>query len=661
MSVKKHNARDIWNLPKSDIWSLPDGEMILVFDDGEEVTCTNSTTILSWYFGAFHRQYPKMPLLSRHHVKDKQIKKGTETEIQSIILTDCKRTLGNEVNHEDLMLLAFKIQNEIFNDLTTNIRSHVSTITILDFVDVVRHPEIEAANRSVKPTQFSIDQTYDKIWSVLTRPGELLGNTVARMAKSGLVSKGQILQCVGPRGFLTDIDSHIFRKPVLTGYVEGISTLYDSMIESRSASKALMFAKDPVAESEYFNREMQLVASTLTRLHRVDCGSKEYILFKVRSGDLDMIAGKYHYDNGKLYEITPNDRHLIGKIIKIRSVLKCHHPDPYGVCEVCFGALSDSIPDNTNLGHASVTVMCEKISQNVLSTKHLDGSSKVDDFIIGEFDSKYIRSGSDIGVDELDSNTFIKLAERLAGKKVYLTLAEQQASNLSDIDYSDVNKLSPSNVTELTEVQIGVEDDAGQFIETVTIPVSMGARRSWLTHDALKYIKKKGFRLSDRGNYVIDLSEWDNTLPLFQLPLKHTDMVQYMKTIKSFIMAAGEPSRGKLQKTLRDFPTVDRGLTEFYALISSKLKVNIAHLEAIILSAMIRSEVNKDHRLPRPIHEGELGSYRKNMEMRSMGTSMAYERQSKRLTDIRSFLYKRRPDSPFDNLLAPFKYVNPKE
>lgn len=666
--MQVHKARDIWNLDKESIWALPDGRMILEFDDGSQHEVDAKATIYSWYTGIFHRLYPNTPLLPHHHLGDRQIRKGTELDLMAAGLFETRDHYGDQIDMEQMSLIAYQTQNELYNDMTTRLKSYVSTISILDFIDVVEHPEIKEANENVKPTQLSIDQTYNKIWTVLTREGELMGNTVARMAKSGLVSEGQIKQCVGPRGFLTDIDSNIFKRPVLSGYVRGLRTLYDSMVESRSASKALMFAKDPVAESEYFNREMQLIASTLTRLHRGDCGSKEYVFFKIRSSaDLSLVAGKYHLlEDGSLKAIAADDRHLYGKMVQLRSVLKCHHSDPYGVCSTCFGSLADNVPDHTNIGHVSVTVMCEKISQNVLSTKHLDGSSKVDEFEVSEYDRQYIRSGMDVevkkrvGGDEVEQSTVIKLSERLTGRNPEMILAEHQASNLSDIDYVDIKKLAPSNVTELTEVKLYVDDDEG-FREDVTVPVSMGARRSWLSAEALVYIKKKGFKLSQQGNYQIDLSEWDVDLPLFQLPLKHTDMVQYMKTIKSFIMAAGEPAKTKSQKTLRDFPTVDRGLVEFYNLINSKLKVNIAHLETIILSAMIRSEADHDHRLPRPISEGELGSYRRNMEMRSLGISMAYERQAKRLTDVRSFIYRKRPDSPFDNLLAPFTIVNPRE
>ncbi|MBE0438178.1 MAG: hypothetical protein IBX57_00230 [Gammaproteobacteria bacterium] len=656
------NARDIYNLTKDKVWRLPEGKMSLKFDDGVVIETTNRATVFSWYLGVYHRMYPKTPLLARHHLGDRQIGKNTHLDILGDALFDAVDAYNGSLNMEELSLKAYQLTNEIYNDFTTRLKAYVSTITILDFLDALEHPEIKKANSEVKPTQLSIDQTYQAIGGVLKRDGELVGNTVSRMAKSGLVSMGQILQCVGPRGYLTDIDSNIFRKPVLTGYAQGVNLLYDSMIESRSASKALMFAKDPVAESEYFNRQMQLMASIVTRVHEGDCGSNEYILFKVRSSDLQKITGKYYLDetDKKLKEVRAGDRHLVGQLLKFRSPLKCKHSDSYGVCSTCYGALHKSLPLQTNVGHISATVLCEKISQNVLSTKHLDGSSKVDDFEISDYDSRYIRSESNV-IDPKDGGeggTVIKLSERLKGAKIKMTLVESQARNLSDIEYHKVEALAPSQITSLTEVAFTLENKEG-FTETVTIPVSMGSRFSWLTFDALKYVKEKGWHLSSKGNYVIDLTDWDNDLPLFQLPLKHTDMVQYMKTIKRFVIHAGKPYRGPDSKTIK--PVVDRKLIDFYNLISSKLSVNLVSLEIIMLSAMIRSEADRDFRLPRPVTSGELGSYDENMGFRSMGVSMAYQAQSRRLTDTRSFTIRTRPDSLFDNLLLPFPHANPRD
>jgi hypothetical protein len=671
-TVSIYNARKLWSLSVDEIWSLPDGPLTLEMDDGLLDT-TMRATVFSYYLGEFHRQYPMTPLLMKHHLGDRQIKKGIELKILGDALWECRDTYGPEVDMEELSYIAYQTVNRIYNDFTVRLKAWVSTISILDFIDAAEHPPIKEANallhnpESLVNPMLLIDQNHTRIVDALLAPGELKGNTIARMAKSELVDIKQIEQCLGARGYVTDIDSNIFKQPILSGYLWGMRTLYDSMVESRSASKALDYAKDPVAESEYFNREMQLVASVLTRLHLTDCGSTDYLLFKVQKSDLSKLAGKYYrLDDGRLQVIHRGDIHLAGKVLQLRSALKCHHPDAYGVCSTCFGELADSIPRYTNLGHVAVTLLCEIISQIVLSIKHLDGSSKVDDFYISDFDRKYIRSGEEVSLvkrtlkEDVASSTVIKLASRLAGKKVLLVISGSQTQNLSEIHYHPVENLAVSSITSLSEIWLKIAD-TDEFVEEVKIPVSMGTRYSWLTVEALKYIKQHGLKLTNNGSYQIDLSHWDVDLPLFQLPLKHADMVQYMKTIKSFIMASGKPGRNKVNKMLKDFPTVDQGLLEFYKLISSKLHINLAYLEVIILSAMVRSEKYHDHRLPRPIADGELGSYRRNMNMRSAGQWAAYERQDERLMDIRSFTVKNRPDSSFDTLLMPFPYANPTE
>lgn len=653
--MRKYDARELWNMSREDIWKLPDGPMKIVFEDGTMKTNMRAT-VFSQYLGVFHRAYPKTPLLKKHHLGDRQVSKGVELDILGAGLCDCFDVYGGNVDIEELSLIAYRTINKSFNDFTTNLKASVSTISILDFIDVVEHPEIKKANSEVEASQLSIDHTYRKITEVLNRPGELPGNTIARMAKSNLVSMGQILQCVGPRGYLTDIDSNIFKRPVIKGFTEGIGTLYDSMVESRSASKAAIFTSDPVADTQYFNREMQLLTSNIVRLHKGDCGTTEYLLFKVKAGDLNKIAGKYYLgDDKKLHEIKGSDKHLIGSLIKIRSVLKCKHTDTYGVCSTCFGSISYSIPANSNIGHIAATVMGEKISQKVLSTKHLDGSSKVDDFQVSAYDANYIRASVDKG------DTVIKLAEKLDGKKVILTIDASQAANLGDVDYHELDKLSPSTLTTLTDVRFSIELKK-DVIEHITVPVSMGSRHSWLSGEAITYVKDKKWTLTDKGSYQIDLSDWDNDLPLFQLPMKHTDMLQYMKTIKKFIVSAKKsPKKSASFKTLKDFEVVDRGLIEFYNLISSKLTINLVHLEIIILSCLVRDSEGKDHRLPLDKSKGEVGSYKDNIDLRSLSAAMSYQGQSRKLTDVDSFLIKDRPDHPCDNLLMPMPTHNPRE
>ena len=85
-----HKARSIWNLPKERIWEIPDGLMSIEFDDGTVHSVDSKATVYSWYMGVYHRLYPKTPILPRHHLGDRQIGKGTELDLLSAGLFDCK-------------------------------------------------------------------------------------------------------------------------------------------------------------------------------------------------------------------------------------------------------------------------------------------------------------------------------------------------------------------------------------------------------------------------------------------------------------------------------------------------------------------------------------------------------------------------------------------
>lgn len=655
----QYQARELLKLTPDELWSLPDGPMIVVFDDGPLET-TARKTIFSVYLQEYHRLYPKTPLLKdRHHVGNERLSTRTHLRILGDGMWDAYDAYEGKLDIDELCRVAYETTNRLYNDFTYRLESSVVSVNILDFIEVLDHPTVAEANSSVKPYEASITQTHKTIETVLMDPKELRTNPISKAAKSGLVDMGQILQCVGPRGTPTEIDSTIFRQPILVGFVEGMRKLYDSMIESRSAAKALMFTKDPVAESEYFNRKMQLLASTVRRLYGVatvadavtgavlntealrDCGSKVYRTLRIQSRDLTKMAGKFYLtEDGSLAAIKETDRQLIGKTVQVRSIFDCLNQDREGFCSTCFGELALSIPGITNIGHLCATVLCEMVSQAVLSTKHLDRSSSVDELPIDDFAKRYIRLGS-------DPNT-IGLASNLKGKHIKLILKSDEAKNLSDIAYAKaVKDLPVGRVTEISEVKIVIVGKDKE--EEVVVPVSIGSRYSSLNHRMLEYVKIRGWEITETGDYVIDLKEWDHDHVIFELALKHINMVDFMKSIEYTIKAA---HAGKTQKTLKDFDDPWAALMELYELVSSKLRVNIAHLEVIIKSTMVVSIEDLDYNIPLAGESFEFGPYEDNIAMRSMSAQFAYQRQMPAIYDVKSYIATDRPPHPLDAMLA---------
>lgn len=653
-----YNARELADWAVNDpakLWALPDGPIKIKFDDGVLETMSRPT-IFSAYCWKFYSYYPETPALMCHHMRDQVLSGDTHLDLLGRVMFnayDARIEKGHPAAIADIETMChqvYKATNDIYNDFTYNLEAYVQTISILDFIEVVEHPEIKAANQNAQPNQISISQTYNTIKRVLHDPRAMITNPIARSAKSGQVSMGQILQCIGPRGFVTDIDSNIFRDPIMRGYVHGIRSIGDSLVESRSASKALISAETPLQKTEYFNRRLQLFAATVQNLHLGDCGSEVYLPWRVRSQDLRDLAGKYYRTDEGLKRFSTSDRHLIGEEIQMRSVLWCRHPDPQGVCSTCFGDLALSIPNETNLGHVCATALCEQASQSVLSTKHLDGSSTVEAIELSEYDRNFLRRG-------IADNT-LKLSENLADKRVVLTISNKEAPHLSDVTYTDnVRNLQLTFISELTEIQLTITDHKG-VSTPVILPVAVGTRKSSLSHAALEYIKQHSWTLTESANYAIDLKDWNNEEVLFELPLRHMNMLDYIRVIEVFIRAtsaskasASSTTKNVKMTTLKDFDDPGAALKEFYAIVSSRLVVNIGHLEVLVLASMVRSGRDKDFSIPRFGNKVEFGSFNKIMQSRSLSAAVAFERQRDLLQDTDTYLIDHRMDHPMDALL----------
>lgn len=639
-----YNAREVARMSTSTLWELPDESMKVEFDDGVVETNTRATIFSAYIFGPFYRKYPNCPALCRHHIGQAQLGGQTTLELIGKVLFDAYDATPG-VNIEEMMLLATELNNSVYNDFTYRLEEYVSSISILDFLEVIDHPKISKINSSLEPTETSINHAYDAIKEVLNTSRGLARNPISKAARTGLVSMGQILQCVGPRGRCTDTDSHIFKTPVLHGYAHGIQSLAESMIESRSAAKALMFTKDPLQESQYTNRKIQLLAGSLMHLWPGDCGGGRLVPMRLQGRDLAFYAGKLYLREDEIsntanYKILrESDKHLIGEQIYIRTIFDCKHPDPQGVCSACYGDMSLSIPQGTVIGHIAATVMCEAISQILLSTKHLDSSATSDGTILSDYDTHYLEENT-------ESNT-LRLSSRLDRAQVAIIMDARECPGINDaVVADDVRVLYPPGLSMLTDIKLEIVTPRTN--ETVTIHVSDEARKSHMTIELLEHVRKVGWTLTANGNYRVDLKDWNHSSPLLELPLKQVNMLDYMFTIERFLRAS---DKGKKTPTLRTYKTPEGGLAKLYELVSSRLKLNIVHLECLVLSCMVRSTTHLDYRIPLAGNATEFGRYGDIMAMRSLGAAMAFESHSKILLSPYAFVVTKRCDHPLDALL----------
>lgn len=668
----KISARKLLQASILDVWRLLKGNFILVMDDGE-IETNHKATAYSRVFWEYHRMYPDTPLLLKHHfanvIKDGDITSSTHREMFDAIVWDVFDTYKSRgVTLETLTRQVYEINTTLYNLKVTELPAYMSSLDIVDLTEILDDPDVVAAKKEVNWTnvttnkeknQAAIDNVTNTLKKVFAE-NRYPKNTISMLQRSKLVRADQVYQGLGYRGYLTDMNSWIFSYPIMTGFVEGMNNFHDVLIESRSAAKALFFSKTPLQEAEFFSRKIQMMCQTLRNLHDGDCGSTHYLTLTLRperknlkgavefKGDLPVFEGKFYMDEetGQLKKLKKSDKHLIGKSLKFRSIVAgCNHPDPYGVCSTCFSGLSESIPPRTNLGQVCATNMTGKSSQLIISVKHYDGSSVVESITIDEQYTKFIQS-----TRSGDSYLLTKEMEQL---EPTLIIPSGQAIGLSDIrQVEDVRDLSINRVSEIDLIGLMYVDTKTNCEQIQQVPVHIGKRLSSLTYEFLEYVKEVGWTTDANQNYIIDLSNWDYDQPILTLPFKHFNMSDHSKELAHIIERRVQSKKKKLTQQ-----TPEANLLELTDVVNSKLNVNVAVLEVIVLASLITDEESNNHNMPKPWHKRELGVLSAIMPNRSLGPTMGFQGHRDFLTNPSSFMNKGRSSHPMDVLVMPREVV----
>lgn len=640
----KISARDLLNMDPESVWTIPDGAITLICDD-IDIETTARRLIFCYYLLTIHRNYPTTPLLSTHFMGMDHFTSSTHLKLFSIIYKDCIYAYQNAgtplsmMELEKIWKLIYVAVNDIYNTFIQKCDSYVTSMGALDFIEMLANDAINDANTSVLPTHQSINDVYDVIDNVLDTDESLKGNSIVEGARLNIFNVKQVKQCIGPRGFITEINSTLFKQPVVVGYAMGMRDIYDTGIESRSASKALVFAKDPLADCEYFNRRLQLLAQVVRHLWMGDCGSTHYMPWEVAPGELKIIEGMNYVEDGDIKMVKINDLHLVGKTIQMRTPFGCTHSDRQTICSTCFGGISYSIPSDTALGHVSSTSIGKTVTGLVLATKHHDESSSLDAIDLGEFYDKYLTVGA-------DENT-LRLSPTLKDLAIKIHISGEAAKALPDIyRIRNFEEIDVTRITEMSEVKfiIGKEEDEGGVHEMV-VPVSMGFRLGSLSGEALQYIKDKGTELDENDGYIIDLSDWPNTSPLFELPLKHINMVDYMNSVASVILASAQ------KHAMAKLDTTTEVIKMLSGIINTKITVNLAHILVVAYSTAAVNPKEGDYNLPRGGEDYTFVPYSALMNYRSLGAKMAHQEQAKVFLSPEAFVFTDRPSHPIDPLL----------
>lgn len=639
------SVRQILSIPVEDIFTtitLP--EYTVVFDNNEVEVTTSKEIILNRYCWELFYGYvntPITPLCSvKHILADTYYTSDSHVKILNALFRYiCEyNNFISFAQKEELLKRVYYVVNLIFNSLLYKISNHLTTIDSLDYIEIVKMPEIVNIHANIKPHPDSIDKAYKDIKQTLTSI-QKSSNRFIHAYKSKSVNENQSNQCIGPRGFITDIDRTVFKQPALSGFIDGLHTLYEFIIESRTAAKALNANDNHIKTSEYTSRRLQLLSMVVENVVTGDCGSTEYFHMLVLPAMLENLKGKYYLDDetNKLVVIQGNETHLINKIIKLRTALGCTLEDSSKICSTCLGEISNNFKANSNLGYTAVSYLMEKATQSILSTKHLTHSVRKSTISLDGLANKYFYVTSD---GYLYFNKGVNL------NNLKLVLYSNQVTKLVDVLNLTHTKISLNKIGNISTISIIDNNHKNPVSEFMSI--SYKDRTCILTKELLQYIKSTKLEADTRSNFVIDLSTFDKTQPIFFSPLKEKNIITFVSRLATIIETSNDKQVDPYQK-----------LDLAFNHVIDQFKCNISIIEIIVYATTTQNVFENDYRLGRNSVHPKTEPVNIISKSRSLSQLFVYEDQVKAMykSGFNIFNTQNRQKHLFDVLFIPHELM----
>lgn len=623
--MQKITARDILGSSLVDIWKLPKQNYSVTYDDSEVHVVRQKFIIFDRYIWELFLLYPQTPIVysctTADVVGDGYFNGDThmrlfERVFKHIVSVNNLKTFALK---EALLKRIYGIIDLIQNDLLTHASPDLFTISAMDFVNFIKDPKLKVIHDNMAPTPEGVESAYKQIRGFITTYNG--NNRFVNAYRSKAVNDNQSNQCIGPRGFATDLDRTVFRQPVTSGFIKGMSSLYEIMVESCTAAKSLNATGTHIQQSEYTSRRIQILSMIVSGVVEGDCGSTEFLPITVTEQNLETLKGKHYLlQDGTLGSITADSKELVGTIAMLRSVLYCKHHDSTKVCMTCLGEVGGNFPTNTNLGYTVTAHLMEKITQAILSTKHLTHSVRKSFVKLEGLATKYFYSND-------NGDLFFRNDIDLTG--LSLMLPNSKVSKLVDVLSLLHTNIGLSKIGELDIVYIKNLKPKTPVSETLNI--SYKDRPSVLTRYLLEYIKASQHESDARGNFIIPLDDIDKKQPIFNNPLKEANIINFVNRISSTI----ETNVGKITDPVKKLDTLLNTTLENF-------KCNLFVLEILVYATTTFNSLDNNYRLgrgsPDPRTEGKVKIFRN----RDFAALASFEKQ---MEELRSY-----PVTAFSNL-----------
>ncbi len=155
--------------------------------------------------------------------------------------------------------------------------------------------------------------------------------------------------------------------------------------------------KDYMGIAGYFNRNLMILSYGTISPTVWDCGSQNPIPIEIDECMLEMMDGRYYYNqkgDGILHVLRKTDKDKLGKKLWFRSPCTCNLNED--CCHICYGQRALKVGDLKGGFVYTTEQMTNPVQQNILSAKHLLKSNAEKIVFSTNFDKYFVMDMSTI-------------------------------------------------------------------------------------------------------------------------------------------------------------------------------------------------------------------------------------------------------------------------
>jgi len=582
--------------------------------------------------------------------------------ILKIIVTECIAREGHNRIMGPYFTDLYETIDLMNNNLSNYVGSYMATLDIFTLLEIQFNQKLinSIITARIDPSPKSIEHTYETFDTII-REERYSHTSIALLYLSKTASEGQIKQMFASRGYVTEMNNKIFRTPMTNSFLLGFRNVYDAVIESRSAAKALILSGKSIQDTEYTSRELAISSMVVEGIHHGDCGRPVYVDFYLKDNEYDdkgnlvsstnlpELSGKHYLDpiTGKEKILSSKDTHLLGGFIKLRSALYCGLSDKKKICSACIGTVADTIFERDNLGNLISTEVSRGAAQGLLSAKHLLITAISAKIKLNLLTKKYFMIRGD---------EFLLFKANILNKKikeVYLKVRQDQVWGLDTLNrVSDVFAINVNKISRISDITLVIKGSTS--IEEIELPINNNSTFAHFTLEALAFIREHGYVTPDEDHFLININKFDNKKPIFKydkvefnLALLNKEFKSMLKTRK-FVYVDG---------VVRSEFTPDVLVQNVFDLLNSKLNINIALIEILIYTFTVKDLNNRNYDLGRGAVSHDVVGFKGAIDYRSIGASYDWDDLQNKILDPCLYEQDNKPSSPMDVFIKPHEVV----